>query len=515
MTTGNRNVTRIDRFQDDEGKIRIWIRDAAQVYQIAYSDLDLWLRERCPWIGKKLRRAQERIGPFGQPRRYLVESEVKAIREAMDRECKVAPAPAADQDVLPLAKIEKLCGAKRGFLLYAHRHPERCPGGLRVWAKKLPGFDEAGKKRKKLWHGRLSQARELLLATGNSKRPNLQPYTDPLGQVWDPPILARRLHGVPKQRLLDAVKRKHPALGRKIRFLGPEDVPAELRANRQRRYYLREDCRRIGEWLRRTLKKDRAKAIVDEAVRSGPIDCRIVIAKAAAEEIGQKTLDTARRACGIKSTRVGIRGGVTYWHRRNQRLPAAAPVDIPHPKLDEAIQFLGSIPDRESLAWPEVVRRADLKGVARTTLNRAVQCLPRGVQGEPAPTTARPGPLTQAGSTPRDPMLSAGGEATIAGVTGTTEHPDYPGHQKRPYTRGRHHSDEREVVLKACYDLYYVQHRPASEIQERAAGDYGPQYSPRDKRDVKRFACEWSRRFDPPLPLNRDEARSRFLRGNR
>src|SRR5262249_20715305 len=148
--------------------------------------------------------------------------------EAIDRDCKVTHPP-SDPDVLPLAEIEKRCPeAKRGFLLYAHRNPDRCPPGCRLWADKIVAYDAVGKKRKKLWHMRLSQVEKLLKASPNTKIPDLKPYTDLQGTLWLPPKLGRQFHGVSKQILLQAVKKKHPALGRKIRFLEPKDVPAEL-----------------------------------------------------------------------------------------------------------------------------------------------------------------------------------------------------------------------------------------------------------------------------------------------
>jgi hypothetical protein len=314
----------IDRFEDEQGRTWIWIRDADREYRIAFSNLNHWTSNRCPYIDKKLR-FHDRPGPFGHVRRYLLEAEVSGIRDAMDCERKVTHPP-SDPDVLPLAEIEKLLPtAKRGFLLYAHRHPERCHGHP-LWAAKLVAFDEAGKRRKKMWHMRLSQVKALLAAAPNTRTPDLQPYTDPRGNVWYPTKVARQM-GLYKEKLREARRRKHTALGRPIRYLKPKDVPAEFRANRQVYFYNADDCHCIEEWLKRTSKQEKAKAIICQAIRNGPIDCRTVITKANREGISRRTLGAARTAEGVKSTRVGNPiGGTTYWHRASQKLPSATAV---------------------------------------------------------------------------------------------------------------------------------------------------------------------------------------------
>jgi hypothetical protein len=491
----------IDRFEDDEARSWIWIRDADRHYKIAFSDLALWLTAICPWIGKKLHPCQWWPGPFGKDRRYVLENEVKAIREAMDHECKVTHPP-ADPDVLSLAEIEKRCPAgTRGFLLYAYRNPERCPADCRLWSDELAAYDAAGKKREKLRHMRLSQVEKLLEASPKTKTPDLKPYTDLLGNVWIPPKLSRQWYGVGKERLIKAVKLKHKALDRRIRFLKPEDVPAEYRANRHTRYYLADDCRRIGEWLKRPSKKEKATVIIDTAVASGPIDCRLVYAKAKKEGISPRTVNAALRMVkGVISTRVGNRGGTTYWHKRNQRLPAAPSVSIPHPRLDVAIKFLTSIPNREEMAWPELERRAKLEGIPRTTLRRAHEALRRS---DPDGSTL---------GTPTQPENRAESQPNASHQR--TEHYKYPGHVKKPYRTGRKHIPEREPVLQFCYDEYVVKGQPRQEVLERAKTKYGQAYAPRADTAVKPFAHEWSERFNPPLPMERDTASAKFLMAN-
>jgi hypothetical protein len=190
MPAPQKTAKSIDRFKDEQGRDWIWIRDADRLYRIAFSNLALWLKQRCPWIDKKFHPHQVRICPSGWLRHYVLEEEVRSIRDAMDRDCKIIRPP-TDPDILPLAEIEKRCpAAKRGFLLYAHRHPERCHGHP-LWAAKLVAFDEAGKKRKKMWHMRMSQVNALLAAAPNTRTPDLQPYTDPSGKVWYPPKVAR------------------------------------------------------------------------------------------------------------------------------------------------------------------------------------------------------------------------------------------------------------------------------------------------------------------------------------
>jgi hypothetical protein len=393
MSSHSKTIAEVDRFQDEQGKFWICIRDGAKRHNIPVANLHLWVKRVCSWTGKKL---GCRPNPKPGGSRYVLESELREISEAIARGHKHRHSLSARNalpfpDALPFHEIRKRDRrAKPALLLYAHKHPDRCPEGKGIWADRLPGYDQNGKWRLRLWHARWSEVEALLQRSPNGTHIADQPYADAMGNVWIPTTLARQLYGVGKQTLVTARKQPHSALGRTIRFLEPKEVPASLRGNRQVHYHLKDDCRLIGEWQNRLPALKRAKQFLRRILADGPVEYTTIEARARDADLSTRTLGAAKQSLGIKTTRVAFAGGPIYWHRSHQRVPVAPPVSPPHPKLDRAEQFLWSIPNFDAMPLPELASRAAQAGIARTTLGGAIRNLRDGGSREQPPAMPSP-----------------------------------------------------------------------------------------------------------------------------
>ena len=96
--------------------------------------------------------------------------------------------------------------------------------------------------------------------------------------------------------------------------------------------------------------------------------------------------------------------------------------------------------------------------------------------------------------------------ASLAGRS--DESTKYPGHAKKQRTRGPKPNPYREVVLEYCYDRYVVEQWKAKNVIDSCPAHFGnaaTKYFPKKKQDVRDLVREWSSKFSPPLPLNRQE----------
>jgi hypothetical protein len=492
----------IDRYKDKKGRWRVWIGHSEDLYDIPSDQIWWWFHYVCSWIGRKLSRPTYRkVWVDGQRRErcYAIESELEKIEEAQrhnskpDVRKKWPKDPERPKDATPFTKIqEQFPKATERRLMWAHKHR-----GL--WVALLQARDKAGDVREML-HASLAKVKELLkdlkAAPGRTVD---NPYTDPSETVWWPPELHWRKFGI-RPALLGAIRRSkkvHPALGEKIRFLEPTKVPASVRRNQKVYYYLPEQGEKIGKWLKQSRPLQQAKAFLLKLVANGPVDHKKVKSEADLAGISRSTLQRAREAlekAGEFDTSRRRYQGTSFWHIPGDKPPDAPRESRPHPKLDLALQLLRSVPDPEE-AFPELVRQVRQANKSPTMLYTAREVL----RQERAERNGQAGDGAHL-----DPIVPPRPN------TKTPEHPNYPGHIKKPYHTGRHPNEDRDVVLQFCYDSYIVAMRPPKEVMERASKDYGPKYAPKSKDDVKRYAREWASKFEPPLPTQRATAATKF-----
>src|SRR5262249_54012877 len=138
MHAAEQATQHIDRFKKD-GKIWIWTRDGAQLYDIPHQNFDVWRKAPCPCTGRKLHPpryrqvkvpARRRVRWMRRKRRYLDEGELQEITAAKSRNSKPAVELPKDapSDATPVSQIQKhFPKATLRRLRYAHEHPELTP----------------------------------------------------------------------------------------------------------------------------------------------------------------------------------------------------------------------------------------------------------------------------------------------------------------------------------------------------------------------------------------------------
>jgi hypothetical protein len=107
---------------------------------------------------------------------------------------------------------------------------------------------------------------------------------------------------------------------------------------------------------------------------------------------------------------------------------------------------------------------------------------------------------------------SAGAKAQPTNDSETADsQSEYPGHQKKPYRTGVRPDPFKEAVLKLCYDRYIIAGASRKKVLRECKTCFGDA-APCDEKGVANDAKRWAQRFEPPLPLVREEAVIKFGR---
>jgi hypothetical protein len=171
-------------------------------------------------------------------------------------------------------------------------------------------------------------------------------------------------------------------------------------------------------------------------------------------------------------------------------------------KRDRAIAFLEeALAGGAEVAAGEIRKRAKEASISDSALRAAR--IARGV--ERIPGTNRRVRLW------RLPRIRAAGSATSHSVRPEKDaaEGEYPGHARKPYRTGAKPDPDTERRNQFCYDEYIVNNRSRRQVLDavrRKFPDNAPKEGPEAGAAIPTYAKRWANCFEPPLPLDPEEA---------
>jgi hypothetical protein len=388
-------------------------------------------------------------------------------------------------------------------------------------------------------HGRImNEPTDVRIILKKILETQVKQWTDPTtGRTFTPITQAElmKLTGFGQQEIAQyRDKRPHAALGRKIDFMegyrsgsrtrvGFEDGASETQQGRRYRYsgfgYSREDGEKIKAYYEAKARGEIGKVamaavFLKDLVSAAPVKAGDGIKKACDAGFSSFTFRKAFKPAGLVCTRVGEE---SYWHMKDSAPPSIVS------KKERAIQFL-----KKLLPSGTVVKAKDGMSIfGRGGFPLYLFYLARNDAGVQLTFLGKPGRegLHVWHLEGTDPKTKP--KALNAIVASLLEHGvalspiaapqpydpvGYPGHEKKPYETGRKADQDRESVLKFCYDEYVVKGDPRDDVISAAQRFFGVVHQRYlcSKDAVRDLACEWAERHSPPLPMNREIAAAKF-----
>jgi hypothetical protein len=507
---------------EDAVGVWLWVRDAATVYRIPFQSLTKWSHRPCPWIDRIV--TSKDIASKTKPRLYLLKRDLDEIHAALRTNKHKPPAdqiafPEIEQR-WPMSRLQwnnlaakrheclgnravRRCGSRnlpgpRGafrqtatwvradvetlmhdvarprdeiltdaeateqFDLTIHdlangvRHGTRLLGGKKFTRRaKLARTSDGRRYRlRRAWLrselARAESAKKTMPAKGNGAA-KLQTIN---GAKWMPIQLAQTQYKTGRQSLFHLVetgkvRAKRIRLAdvwgpfKEVLFLSQGDLDKWQNKRREGARPLAAECaRKLLERMLPAFGQD----ICHEAARAG---------------IGQRSLRKAQMQLGVLATQTGFQGR-SYWHLPGQPIPT---VRADCHARDEAMAFLKGLSDWRSRPQAELARLAAARGIAKTTLRRAI--------GEWGKTPADDGRQSRTGP-------STSPKLTIASAAQTTK--------KRG---GRPASSHTARLYKRCFELHQGTNWTLARIRRELENEFGGR-GPKEDSHVTLFAQRYA-----------------------
>ncbi|HLN30034.1 MAG TPA: hypothetical protein VK395_19990 [Gemmataceae bacterium] len=445
----SKTSSKLDCFQDDEGRTWIWVRHATLKFRLPVSAILYAQDLRCPSLDRTIETNERLVN--GRRRRYALEADLAQMRAARAR--KAPPAqPSADADVIPLREAARVSGYTVAGLKWMLKNGSSAVANRTLWGEKRWQILEDGRRR----------------LTTHVSRAEMEQLREQAKSKPDDPdtVIAGRLtarQAMMKYPVTDAGLRKAHAGGE----IDAKKMPVPKRSGRwtTRRYYLEKDVDAYAARLKAPSAIERAREFLAEALADGPKPFhQQILPQAKRHGISEKALRRAKKALKVEATQPADRAP-SYWHYRSQKLPEVKPATRSSQAKDKALRFLRATAGYESLSLNQLVEKASGLGISKTTIRRALAAVKSGM----APAAVQPG------------------------------QPANPPTQQDEARTGRPRSELTLQVQRFCYERY-MRNGPGDKlplIRREAARLFGVR-APKEDSHVTLYAKRYAEKTSSP-----------------
>ena len=272
---------------------------------------------------------------------------------------------AKPDDAIPQVEASRISGLTKIQLYKGHQHGCALFDGEKLWSRKFRVTDNTGRLQWVRHYSKeemeeIKRRREAIAKLEEDPDPIVKGYLSPnqVDAELDMPYDSLRHHWEPNAK----------KLGLKT-VIRTKEMPIPGRKNGKLTYSRREDAEKYAQRRQAPSQLDRAKALLKEQLKNGPVQFREILKQGRLQGISEKALRRAKRAENVCATQ---RGWSSPCYRRYpedaDKVPLAMPTAAERPIRTEALKLIRQALTKGATRFRDVRKLGEEKGIGEGSM---------------------------------------------------------------------------------------------------------------------------------------------------